>query len=89
MDKYDHKGEDKIKSMITKRQCSLCAQYHIVGEEPDVYECYSIYRGNNPRKEIEGSIEVWDMKLKKWVSRLVYILFSMGNLNYYFLLIIS
>lgn len=69
MDKYDHKGEDKIKSMITKRQCTLCEGYHVVGTESDVYECYSIYRTNNPRKEIEGSIELWNIDKKIWVKR--------------------
>ena len=69
MDKYDYKGEDKIKSIVTKRQCSLCEQYHVVGTEPDVYACYSIYRTNNPRKEIEGSIEIWDKDNKVWIKR--------------------
>jgi hypothetical protein len=36
---YEHKGEDKIKSLKTFKQCSLCEKYHRVGEEVDVYDC--------------------------------------------------
>ena len=64
MKEYHYKGEDKIVSIKEKRQCSLCEMYHTVGEEKDVYECYSVYRSNNPRKEIEGSVEIWDIEKK-------------------------
>ena len=69
MKEYHYKGEDKIVSIKEKRQCSLCEMYHTVGEEKDVYECYSVYRSNNPRKEIEGSVEIWDIVKKVWVKK--------------------
>jgi hypothetical protein len=69
MKEYHYKGEDKIVSIKEKRQCSLCEMYHTVGEEKDVYECYSVYRSNNPRKEIEGSVEIWNIEKKVWVKK--------------------
>jgi hypothetical protein len=48
-------------------KCSLCNERH--NEDKDVYECYNVFRKNNPRKEIEGSIEVWDIERKIWVKR--------------------
>jgi len=69
MNEYHYKGQDKIVSMKEKRQCGLCEMYHMVGEEVDVYKCYSVYRSKNPREEIEGSIEVWDIEKKIWVKR--------------------
>ena len=36
---YKYEGEDKIKSLKTFKQCSLCEKYHRVGEEVDIYDC--------------------------------------------------
>lgn len=49
------------------KTCELCKEKH--SRDRDVYKCYSIYRKNNPRPEIEGSIEVWDVERKIWIKR--------------------
>ena len=58
---------DDMNTNSVYQKCELCGEKH--SQDKDVYECYSVYRSNNPRKEIEGSIEVWDIEKKIWVKR--------------------
>ena len=55
------------KPLQVYQKCELCGERH--SRDKDVYECYSVYRSKNPREEIEGSIEVWDIKKKIWTKK--------------------
>ena len=69
---YEHKGEDKIKSLKTFKQCSLCEKYHRVDEETDAFTCYNAYLDKHPKNT---EYEIWDRVKKKWIKVLTLSIF--------------